>query len=163
MEVSRLTLTEETQSKMRRRLSNREKGALRWQRLNDFENRGLLIKASNRKAVAQIGGYTSAQCKQGASWVSNMIKNGYMLEEFVGTMPSGRKIYKYSLTGKQPNFKRGRKSVGKDKVAMPAVKIPVSANDGIGRLEIVKDGLTIKLELPYAQIKELLTQIMGGK
>lgn len=180
MEVSRITFTKETKEKMRKRLSNREKGKLRYDRIKELEDQGLLVKASNRKDIARMGGYTSQQNKQGASWVSNLIKSGYLTETLLGRSSNGKKLFEYHMTDKTPSY--GRRKTTEQAEDKPRVRENSLSTHPQGldnsdmlsktkrrveqapiKIEITRGDISIKVEIDgYEQANKLITAILKG-
>lgn len=81
MFANKLTISKNTFEE--NNLNFRQKGRLRFQKLTEAENNGLLQKASTRREVALIAGFTeeeTANGKRGYSWVSNLIQKGRLKE-----------------------------------------------------------------------------------
>ena len=107
MEISRLTFTKETQEKMEKGLSKRQRGKLRYQKLVEIANNGRLSIAKNRREVARLVGYMPGQEHSGYSWVTNMINRGHLKETVVGSGRHGYLEYEYTLGSNKPRYDLG--------------------------------------------------------
>ena len=96
MQVSRLTFTKETQEKMNQPLTNRQKGKLRWERLKELDEAGMLSKARIRTDVSKMLGLGDGY-GAGYTWVSNLIKRGHLKETIYGTDANGRMEFEYHI------------------------------------------------------------------
>ena len=105
MEISRLIFTKETKEKMNKELTKREKGKLRYNRLEELAGNGKLALAKNRTEVAHLVGMPDdGPTKTGYKWVSGLVRNGYIKETIVGIGRNGKMEFEYSLTSKKPNY-----------------------------------------------------------
>lgn len=99
MLASKLTVSEElTQNK----LTPREKGKLRWNRLKELDASGELQFIKTRNELAKAAGYGDKE-PSGAAWANNIINRGYIKEVFTG-FEGSKTIKEYHLTGKEPDF-----------------------------------------------------------
>lgn len=99
---ARVNFTEDFKSKTKgKKLSPREIGKLRWQRIVEAEKRGELQFCGTRKDVAALAGYNRDETK-GAMWVRNMINRGHLTE----TLAEAKGIYStyYYSTGSKPKY-----------------------------------------------------------
>lgn len=103
-------LSKETQDKMSKGLSSRERGRLMWERLEEIYNNGQLQYLKNRNEVAAAVGFTKDQKKRGYGWVTNMINRKHLDEVSMGINANGKMEYQYFLCSNRPNYKRGRSS-----------------------------------------------------
>ena len=97
---ARVNFTEDFKNKTKgKKLSPREIGKLRWQKIVEAEKRGELQFCGTRKDVAALAGYDRNEAK-GATWVRNMINRGHLIE----TLAEARGIYStyYYSTGSKP-------------------------------------------------------------
>lgn len=97
---ARVSFTEDFKAKTKsKKLSSREIGKLRWQKIVDAEKRGELQFCSTRKDVAALAGYDRNEPK-GAMWVRNMINRGHLTE----TLAEAKGVYStyYYSTGSKP-------------------------------------------------------------
>lgn len=81
-----------------------ERGRELFGRLKNLAEEGTLKKARSRADVATLVGYPSDQSKAGYSWVSNLIRRGYLNEQIIGVTPSGGMIARYTLGDKEPMY-----------------------------------------------------------
>lgn len=85
----RVNFTEDFKNKTKgKKLSPREVGKLRWQKIVEAEKRGELQFCGNRKDVAVIAGYNRDEAR-GVMWVRNMINRGHLTE----TLAEAKGIY----------------------------------------------------------------------
>ena len=110
MEISRLIFSKETRKKMNEELSRAQRGKLRWNRIKDADDNGILSHAKNRYEVANIAGYSSAERSKGYQWVSNLVRRGH-LQEIMHGLNNGKFEYEYHVAG-EPDFslKNARKA-----------------------------------------------------
>ena len=97
---ARVNFTEDFKNKTKgKKLSPREIGKLRWQKIVEAEKRGELQFCGTRKDVAALAGYDRNEAK-GATWVRNMINRGHLIE----TLAEAKGIYStyYYSTGSKP-------------------------------------------------------------
>lgn len=86
---ARVNFTEDFKTKTKgKKLSPREIGKLRWQKIVEAEKRGELQFCGTRKDVAALAGYDRNETK-GAMWVRNMINRGHLIE----TLAEAKGIY----------------------------------------------------------------------
>ena len=102
MEISRLIFSKETRKKMNEELSRAQRGKLRWNRVKDADDNGILSHAKNRYEVANIAGYSSAERSKGYQWVSNLVRRGH-LQEIMHGLNNGKFEYEYHVVG-EPDF-----------------------------------------------------------
>lgn len=82
--------------KSKKKETLRERGKVLYTKLKALEESGELALAKNRNNVAKMTGATR-------TWVCGMIERGFLnekLEDYVNGLP----VYKYRLTGKEPNY-----------------------------------------------------------
>lgn len=105
MEISRLIFTKETKEKMNKELTRKEKGKLRYNKLEELADNGKLSLAKNRIEVANLVGVPdNGPTKTGYKWVSGLVRNGYVKETVTGIGRNGKMEFEYSLTSKKPNY-----------------------------------------------------------
>ena len=105
MEISRLIFTKETKEKMNKELTRKEKGKLRYNKLEELADNGKLALAKNRTEVANLVGMPdNGPTKTGYKWVSGLVRNGYIKETVTGIGRNGKMEFEYSLTSKKPNY-----------------------------------------------------------
>lgn len=86
---ARVNFTEDFKTKTKsKKLSPREIGKLRWQKIVKAEKRGELQFCGTRKDVAVLAGYDRNETK-GVMWVRNMINRGHLIE----TLAEAKGIY----------------------------------------------------------------------
>lgn len=112
MEISRLLFSKETQQKLEQELTIREKSKLRWQKLKEAAESGVLDKARNRFEVANIAGYTGVEEQKGYAWVANLIRRGHLKEHIYGQNKWGKMEFEYHIAT-EPDF--DHKSSGRKK------------------------------------------------
>lgn len=112
MEISRLTFTKETKEKMEKGLNKRQRGKLRFERLQEAEKDGRLQKAKTRMDIARIAGFSDRQYKTGYSWVMNMLTRKHLIEHMVALGKNGRAEYEYSL-GSTPDYGMAKTTAGR--------------------------------------------------
>lgn len=96
---ARVVFSKKTQEKINKGLTRKERGELRWEKLEEANEDGRLSLCKNRKDVGALGGYTDGA---GAGWVHRLVSKGYLQEVHVGG--SGRFAeYTYFINSK-PNF-----------------------------------------------------------
>lgn len=85
-----------------KKLSTREIGKLRWQKVVEAEKRDELQFCNTRKDVAAVAGYDRDEAR-GATWVRNMINRGHLIE----TLAEAKGIYStyYYSVGSKPKHK----------------------------------------------------------
>ena len=141
MEISRLIFTKETKEKIDKGISAQAKG--------------------------NLIGYNEGEFRKSYSWVSNMIIRGYLNERTLGVTPSGKILYKYSLTGAQPRYcHEGQRNKKTRKKATQELRQPVEQKkaSSLIKLEITKGDITIRAE--FAEVEQatnLITTIMKGE
>lgn len=109
MEISRLIFSKETKEKINKPISPQHKGKLRWEKLKEAEENGVLQKAKKRVDVGRIVGIENYQTSY--SWVSGLISKGAIIERIAG-FEDGAVVFEYSL-GKELNYSSGRSSAKK--------------------------------------------------
>ena len=117
MLASNVIISEETRKK--NQLNKREQGRLRFQRLQELEQSGVLSNASTRSELAELVGYPKGS-NTGVSWVNNMIHRGYVKETIMG-INKGKATKEFHLTSKIPDYdyrqlKTANKAIRKSKV-----------------------------------------------
>lgn len=89
-----------------KKLSMKDRGKIKWEKLLEGANGGSLALCKNRREVAELVGYTKGEAHRGHSWVSNLIKQGHLIEKRVGTNHRGFAVCEYSL-GTTPDYGPG--------------------------------------------------------
>ena len=154
--------------------SVRDRGKKLFDKLNELEKNGMLAKAKTRADIATLVGYTDDQRKAGYSWVSNMVRRGYLKEEIVGTTPSGIAVVKYSLSGLKPMYnyeevrkKKDEKEERKENWAnenMPAPEEKEVVNSDVIKINITRGDININVEVVNSdQAIKLITTILKGE
>lgn len=175
MEASRIIFSQETKDKIKRGLSNREKGRIRFEKLKELDETGVLAEARTRSDVATLLGYTKEQWKQGYSWVTNMIARGHLSETVVGFSPSGRGEYEYHVTSLEPdynykrsgNYKSHKVDAVKPKEELEKIKIWTDEAKDIVKnnytIIISKNDVDIKIELDSKdKVIEIVKDLVKG-
>mgnify|MGYP003304214189 CR=1 FL=1 len=97
---ARVVFSKKTQEKINKGLTRKERGELRWKKLEEASKDGRLSLCKTRRDVAALGGYTDGVA--GTSWVHRLVSRGYLQEVHVGER--GRyPEYTYFIMSK-PNF-----------------------------------------------------------
>lgn len=112
MEISRLIFTKETKEKIDKGLSPQLKGKLRWDKLKEAENNGVLQQAKNRIDVGKIVGLEND--KTAYSWVSGLISKKAIIETLDG-FENNKPVYTYHL-GRPLNYVNGRKKQKEEQI-----------------------------------------------
>ena len=169
MEISRLTFTKETKEKMEKGLNRREAGRLRFERLKEAEEEGLLANVSTRIGVAKLAGFTDERYKTGYSWVSNLVTRGHLSETIRGFDEHNKATYEYHIID-NPTYtiRRGKtKRNNQVKVSKPEriMTSVTEVNDQrTYKLEITEGDMSIKVELPTAQdVITVITNVLIGR
>lgn len=97
---ARVVFSKKTQEKINKGLTKKERGELRWKRLEEANKDGRLSLCKTRKDVAALGGYTDGVA--GISWVHRLVSRGYLQEVHVGGSGNFAE-YTYFINNK-PNF-----------------------------------------------------------
>ena len=84
MFVSKLSFTKETEDKMNKKLTAKERGKLRWQKLEEANEKGRLAMCKNRYEVANLAGYPENKRREGYMWVTGLINRGKISEVMSG-------------------------------------------------------------------------------
>ena len=190
MFASKITISKETQDKMKKDMSVREKGKVLFARLQELDADGTLSKAKTRADVARLVGYSEERAKAGYAWVSNLIRRGHVSEIIQEWTPSGKMVAEYHTTGSMPDYgyeevnrRKARKKVGQelrrwqDKVEagyIPQAPEPqvydekqVASDTKITtpiKIEITRGDMTIKVEMDsHEEASNLITTIMKGE
>lgn len=112
MEISRLTFTKKTKEKIDKGLSPKAKGKLRWDKLKEAEDNGILQQAKNRIDVGRIVGLENDKTAYG--WVSGLINKKAIIET-LDSFENNRPVYTYHL-GRPLNYVNGRKKRKEEQV-----------------------------------------------
>lgn len=147
---------------MEKKLTNRERGKLLYERLKECDANGKLNLASNRKEVSNLVGGN-------LPWVNGMISRRYLTETLQG-FNNGKPTYEYHLTGKEPNYdytrKRRREVVKPERDAViwqETEEIQTNVATPI-KIEITRGDMTIKVEMDDSeQVGKLITTILRGE
>lgn len=99
MRASKVILSKETKEKMSKGLSNREKGKIREQRLQELADSGKLQFIRGRRELAEAVGFMNTHNNTaGYQWVVHRIKSGQLIEHIVGYTDYGTAEYEYHLS-----------------------------------------------------------------
>lgn len=97
---ARVVFSKKTQEKINKGLTRKERGELRWKKLEEANEDGRLSLCKTRKDVAALGGYPEGVA--GTSWVHNLVRKGYLQEVHVS---GGGKFAEYTyFINSKPNF-----------------------------------------------------------
>lgn len=151
-----------------------ERGKELFGKLKDLAKEGTLEEAKSRADVATLVGYPSDQSKAGYSWVSNLIRRGYLKEKIVGVTPSGGMIASYSLGDKEPMYNyeeiHKRKEAKEDrketwlKENMPVLDAKEVVNPDVIKINISRGDININVEVVNSdQAIKLITTILKGE
>lgn len=143
MFANKLTISKQTLNK--NTLNLRQKGRLRFEKLIEAENNGTLQRASTRKELALIAGFTDEETengKKGYSWVSNLIQRGYIKETPFDFAADGVYGNEYHVVS-SPDY-------ANERAANANARIAASAN---GKLSIRAKG-----KMQYDKLCELYKQ-----
>lgn len=99
---ARVVFSKKTQEKINKGLTPKERGKLRWEKLEEANEDGRLSLCKNRRDVAELGGYTKEQITKGYSWVHRLVSRGYLQEVHVS---GGGRFAEYTyFINSKPNF-----------------------------------------------------------
>ena len=137
MNASKVTITNETMDK---KITNKQKGKLRMDRLREAAKSGKLAFAKNRNDVAEMVGYLPGQ-NGGYQWVLYNIQKGVLKEEIVKYNNYGRAEYIYTFNDPEDKTK---KTIEKMVAEQP--QIIISDEEKPIMITIYKGDMTISLE-----------------
>lgn len=145
MNISNFTLTKETKEKMNKPLSNKQKGALRSQKLKELAESGKLAMIKTRGDLAEAVGYPYAQRNtSGYQWIHYKIERGELLERITGYTDDGHAEYEYQYVEAKP------KAEPVVKVSEPVRTVNEMLEDAFKgsnmTITITKGDLTIRIE-----------------
>ena len=151
-----------------------ERGRELFGRLKDLAKEGTLEEAKSRADVATLVGYPSDQSKAGYSWVSNLIKRGYLNEKIVCVTPSGGMIARYTLGDEEPMYDyeeiKKRKEAKENrketwfKENMPVLDGKEVVNPDVININITRGDTNINVEVVNTdQAIKLITTILKGE
>lgn len=151
-----------------------ERGKELFGKLKDLAKEGTLEKAGSRADVATLVGYSSDQSKAGYSWVSNLIRRGYLKEKIVGVTPSGGMVAQYTLGDKEPMYNyeeiKKRKAAKENrketwfKENMPVLDEKEVVNPDVIKINISRGDININVEVVNSdQAIKLITTILKGE
>lgn len=154
MNISNFTLTKETREKMNKPLSNKQKGALRSQKLKELAESGKLAMIKTRGDLAEAVGYPYAQRNtSGYQWIHYKIERGELLERITGYTDDGHAEYEYQYVEAKPakldvSAKEPASTVAK--VSEPVRTVNEMLEDAFKgsnmTITITKGDLTIRIE-----------------
>lgn len=164
MEISRLVLTKATKEQIQKELSQLKKGQLRWERLKEAEEKGLLSLAKTRKDLAEIAGFSEEEMKAGRRWVSVLIGRGHIKEVlskyagrnseheyFLKSNPDYLRLHNRKKTNKKTNKKNDKCDVDNRTIDIKkenTVALPKEKNESKKyKLEFSNETTIVKLEL----------------
>ena len=163
MEISRLTISKETQEQLSKPLTKRERGRLRYIRLKELGEKGILSKARTREDVLKMVGFTDATMKTGDAWLGYMIKQGYLKETVV--WKRGRKgEYEYTMGSKEPNYDLFNRNASKKKKVEPVVEQVEAVVEPVKKTKAIfrHNGVEIELEEANQELILALVDKMLG-
>lgn len=145
MNISNFTLTKETKERMNKPLSNKQKGALRSQKLKELAESGKLAMIKTRGDLAEAVGYPYAQRNtSGYQWIHYKIERGELLERITGYTDDGHAEYEYQYVEAKP------KAEPVVKVSEPVRTVNEMLEDAFKgsnmTITITKGDLTIRIE-----------------
>jgi hypothetical protein len=132
--------------------SHYERGRIFWARLKELSDSGKLYRIENRKELNKSVGASSA-------WASGLIRRGVLSESVHHFDDLGKPVYRYSLTGKEPDYNHAWKRFRK----VDTIWLNESLNT-IRSVEITRGDITIKVDVPdwksaIKVIKDILEQV----
>ena len=154
MNISRLTISKETQNKIDKPISHFKKGQLRWKKLEELEKGGQLKQAKNRLDIVEMLGYSRGY-NACYTWVSHLITRGNIQETLYGLNKDGRMEYEYSIIKSplfdpadraKPNKVSKVKTVSVVEKPKPIVTNKITVIDNKAKVIIRYNELTIELE-----------------
>lgn len=162
MQASRVIISKETSDKVQKPLSAKERGRLRYGKLVELANKGVLVKATSRLEVANLVGYTEYEEAKGYSWVSNLIAKKCLKEVIDHYDEKTKKpVYNYYLGDKRPNYESRRKSRQSEKtIIKEIVKEQVKENSPVQEISISTSKMNIKLSASEDKLVELVKDLM---
>lgn len=113
-----------------KRLSRRQKGKLRWEKLMENVVDGKLVSCTSRNDIIKLVGYSRKEHHSGYSWVTNMITRNHLIEKRVGTDKRGMAIYEYKI-GSQPNYRLGKKPAVYNVETAPILNEPATISEPV--------------------------------
>lgn len=167
MFASKVSVSKETLEK--NHMSTKQKGKIRYSKLEESAKNGNLAKATNRFEVANLVGYPQHERMRGYSWVSNLISKHYLSEVISHyNKKTKRPVYSYYLGKETPAYGKTRKARVKkpvqttrdtiEKVVEDTTKTELTAQE----LSITTDKINIKVRLSEDKLVELIKEIMKG-
>lgn len=134
-----------------------EVGKQRYAALKETEANGTLALAKSRNEVADLVHGTR-------SWVCGLIERGY-LREVLYKYENGIPVYKYNLTGKEPNYDHVAKNTASALVNNPPKQEEHVTNEKKPiKIEITRGDVVIKAEFDdYEQAAKTITTILKGE
>ena len=142
MEISRLLFSKETKEKIEKGISPKRKGELRWEKLKEAEENGLLQQAKTRADVGRLAGITSDKTAYG--WVSAMVNKKAIIETVTG-FENMRAVYEYRL-GSPVKRKKKAKEEAMEKIQNEMKRQGLTRND----LTVRERG-----KIMFARLKEI--------
>lgn len=184
---ARLIISKETKDKMKKKISEREKGKVLFARLQELEADGTLSKAQTRADAARLVGYPEERANAGYAWVSTLIRRGNLNETIREWTPDGERISEYHTTGKMLDYnceaqhkRKGEQEWRRrwqDKVEAgytPQAPEPQVYNEeqvasdtkimAPIKIEITRGDMTIKVEMDsYERASKIISDILKGE
>lgn len=148
------------------KLTNRQKGELRLQRLRKAASEGLLQKC---KTKADVGALIGIADKGAAfSFVAYQVEKGNLIETLSGRNPvTGFPEYEYAFNWEKPKtIKKAKKVVAKPEKEPAKAETPIAEYDDASgiTLQIKKNDVIITFErLDVEKATELTKQILKGE
>lgn len=161
MEISRLTFSRDTQDKIEKGLTKKQRGELRFNRLKEAEANGSLQKAKNRIEVAHLVGYTDEQYKTGYSWVCNMLARKHLIERIGGLGANGKVEYEYTI-GSEPDYRMVNVAAGRKKANKARREIAKKYEQDSHRREEASENVNntlARIVITYGDLKIELSDI----
>lgn len=119
-------------------LTKTQRGRMRFERIVEADANGKLEKAKNRVDVCKIANLGLENEERLYAWVTKLIKQGIIQEEFLGKNKRGKREYRYSIDRKIMDLKSA------PSIARRPIKESVSINSTI-LLTVESKGVKVSL------------------
>lgn len=119
-------------------LTKTQRGRMRFERIVEADANGKLEKAKNRVDVCKIANLGLENEERLYAWVTKLINQGIIQEEFLGKNKRGRREYRYSIDRKIRDLKS----------APSVVRQPIKESNSIDRtilLTVESKGVKVSL------------------
>ena len=156
---ARVIFSKETKEKMEKGLTRKERNELRLKRLKELDASGELIKATSRLEVSRLMGFNERKYGAGYSWISKLVRDGYLKETLLLTSQSGRPEFEYRIA-------RGARPKSSDRTTRRTSTRPRQRIDTskIQKVVIRYGELSIELEqVDQAFISQVVSSLIDKK